>query len=134
MRRRILAVVVCFTVLLISYGVQGATYTVVSTADGPFPGPPGSLREAINLANGNIGADTINFALPGPSFTISPATFLPPLTDPAGADRHYRPGPWWVDWKQWLAGHCGPLQAPPPMGRDQYPALEPAPGTYVLER
>ncbi len=44
------------------------------------------------------------------------------------------PGSWWEDWKQWLAGHCGPLQAPPAVGSERYPALAAAPGTYVLER
>ena len=42
-------------------------------------------------------------------------------------------GTWWQDWTRWLAKHCGPLQAPPPMHTEQYPALCPAPGTYVLE-
>ena len=44
------------------------------------------------------------------------------------------PGSWWQDWTRWLAQHCGPLQAPPPLASAKYPALCPAPGTYVLER
>ena len=43
------------------------------------------------------------------------------------------PGSWWPDWTRWLAKQCGPLQAPPPTGTREYPALCPAPGTYVLE-
>ncbi len=43
-------------------------------------------------------------------------------------------GTWWQDWTRWLAQHCGPLEAPPPMQTERYPALCPAPGTYVLER
>ena len=43
-------------------------------------------------------------------------------------------GSWWQDWTRWLARHCGPLQAPPPLENRNYPALCPAPGTYVLER
>jgi polyhydroxyalkanoate synthase len=43
-------------------------------------------------------------------------------------------GSWWPDWGQWLAAHSGPDRAPPPMGNEQYPALEPAPGRYVLEK
>jgi poly[(R)-3-hydroxyalkanoate] polymerase subunit PhaC len=48
--------------------------------------------------------------------------------------RHQQvPGSWWEDWTRWLANHCGPRQAPPPMETKDYPALCPAPGTYVLE-
>jgi polyhydroxyalkanoate synthase len=43
------------------------------------------------------------------------------------------PGTWWLDWTRWLAQQCGPLQAPPPVETEQYPALCAAPGTYVLE-
>ncbi len=42
-------------------------------------------------------------------------------------------GSWWPEWAAWLARHSSHLCAPPPMGRPEagYPALEPAPGTYV---
>jgi hypothetical protein len=45
------------------------TYTVTNTNDSG----PGSLRYAINQANGNAGADTINFAIPGtdPNCTLA---------------------------------------------------------------
>ncbi len=43
-------------------------------------------------------------------------------------------GSWWQDWTRWLAQHCGPLQAPPPTETSEFPALCPAPGTYVLAR
>jgi len=42
------------------------------------------------------------------------------------------PGSWWDDWTRWLAERCGPLGPPPAMGSVDYPALEPAPGRYVL--
>jgi polyhydroxyalkanoate synthase len=45
-----------------------------------------------------------------------------------------QPGSWWEDWWQWLGEQCGPLQAPPTLGNETYPALIPAPGTYVLEQ
>lgn len=49
--------------------------------------------------------------------------------------RHRRlPGSWWQDWTRWLAQRCGPLQPAPPLATAKYPALCPAPGTYVLER
>ena len=43
-------------------------------------------------------------------------------------------GSWWQDWTRWLAQHCGPLQASPPTETGEFPALCPAPGTYVLAR
>jgi polyhydroxyalkanoate synthase len=44
------------------------------------------------------------------------------------------PGSWWEDWTRWLAERCGPLGPPPSMGHADYPALEPAPGRYVIEK
>jgi hypothetical protein len=51
----------------------------------------------------------------------------------AWAQHPQAPGTWWQDWTRWLAKQCGPLRAPPPMQTEKYPALCPAPGTYVLE-
>jgi polyhydroxyalkanoate synthase len=44
------------------------------------------------------------------------------------------PGSWWPEWESWLSGHAGARVAPPPMGNAQagYPALQAAPGQYVL--
>ena len=50
----------------------------------------------------------------------------------AGATEHE--GSWWDDWGKWLAERSGDQIDPPPLGSDQYPALEPAPGSYVLEQ
>ena len=44
------------------------------------------------------------------------------------------PGSWWEDWTRWLAERCGPLGPPPSLGNVDYPALEAAPGRYVLEK
>jgi polyhydroxyalkanoate synthase len=43
------------------------------------------------------------------------------------------PGSWWEDWVPWLARHCGPLKAPPPLSTHKHHKLADAPGTYVLE-
>jgi polyhydroxyalkanoate synthase len=44
-----------------------------------------------------------------------------------------REGSWWPAWWEWLATHSSNEIAPPPMGSAHYPAIEDAPGRYVLE-
>ncbi len=57
--------------------------------------------------------------------TQDPETWL------ANAQQH--PGSWWGDWCSWLAGHGGDRKpAVPDLGNAQYPAVEPAPGRYVM--
>jgi len=43
-------------------------------------------------------------------------------------------GSWWADWTRWLGAHSGPKVAPPSMGNAAHPALDDAPGRYVLEK
>ncbi len=43
-------------------------------------------------------------------------------------------GSWWPDWLAWLKKRSGAKVAPPTMGSKNYPAKEPAPGTYVFEK
>jgi polyhydroxyalkanoate synthase subunit PhaC len=45
-------------------------------------------------------------------------------------------GFWWPEWSAWLSEHSGALAVPPPIGAPLagYPALEDAPGTYVLAK
>ena len=51
----------------------------------------------------------------------------------AGAEE--RPGSWWDDWAQWLAGHAGRMvAAPADYGDADHPAIEPAPGRYVRQK
>lgn len=50
----------------------------------------------------------------------------------AGAEQ--QKGSWWTDWVAWLKPRSGKEVAPPSTGSDAYPALTPAPGTYVLEK
>lgn len=50
-----------------------------------------------------------------------------------GAQEH--PGSWWNDWYAWLGKHAGKRSAAKTeLGSADYPALEPAPGQYVLNR
>jgi polyhydroxyalkanoate synthase len=55
-------------------------------------------------------------------------------TDKWKAKQAPEKGSWWPDWTAWLKLRSGRHVNPPPMGNRQYPALEPAPGTYVLEK
>jgi polyhydroxyalkanoate synthase len=49
------------------------------------------------------------------------------------SDRKPETGSWWPDWVSWLRPRSGVKADPPPMGSKAYPALGPAPGTYVQE-
>jgi hypothetical protein len=71
-------------VLLLATGpAAAATFTVTTTADSGA----GSLRQAIIDANTALGADVIEFAIPGAGpHTIAPATALPALTGPVDID------------------------------------------------
>ncbi len=46
------------------------------------------------------------------------------------AGAQYQPGSWWPDWQKWLAGMSGDMVA----AREPQDAIEPAPGSYVLEK
>ena len=65
------------------------TFTVTNTNDDG----PGSLRQAIIDANALVGADTIDFNIPGAGVhTISPSSVLPTITDPVIIDGYTQPG------------------------------------------
>ncbi len=66
------------------------TFTVTNTIDGGS----GSLRQAINDANGHVGLDTIVFSIPGGGVhTITPALpQLPSITSPVVIDGSTQPG------------------------------------------
>jgi polyhydroxyalkanoate synthase len=51
----------------------------------------------------------------------------------AGAQRH--DGSWWSHWAEWLTARSGgQVPAREDLGTDDYPAGDPAPGRYVLEK
>jgi polyhydroxyalkanoate synthase len=52
------------------------------------------------------------------------------------AEAPRKDGFWWPEWSAWLSEHSGALAVPPPIGAplSGYPALEDAPGTYVLAK
>jgi polyhydroxyalkanoate synthase len=60
--------------------------------------------------------------------------------NPPSADDWFRgaeklAGSWWPDWLAWIEARSGVrVPAPERPGTEKYPALAPAPGTYVLEK
>ena len=65
------------------------TFPVTNTSDGGS----GSLRQAINDANGHAGLDNIAFNIPGTGVhTITPVTQLPSITSPVTLDGYTQPG------------------------------------------
>lgn len=65
-----------------------AVFTVTSVADSG----PGTLREAVTMANAAIGADIIQFQIPGSTWSINILSPLPPLNDSVSIDGNSQPG------------------------------------------
>ena len=79
------------------HSASAATFTVTTTADSGA----GSLRQSLEDANGAMGLDTINFAIPDTDagrdaatgiFTITPASPLPVISSPLTLDAFTQPG------------------------------------------
>jgi polyhydroxyalkanoate synthase len=65
-------------------------------------------------------------------YFVNPDTPAEPEKWLADAQRHE--GSWWANWSHWLAERSGDLvAAPASVGSPRYPALEPAPGTYIFQ-
>src|SRR5215470_11092296 len=76
-------------VLSVALSSRAAVLTVLNANDSGA----GSLRQAILDANATNGLDTIVFQIPGAGVhTISPASTLPPVTDPVIIDGTSQPG------------------------------------------
>ena len=89
MRRASTALILLFAAAL----ARGDTFTVTNTSDSGA----GSLRQAIDDANANPGADTIEFNVSGEGCsgdvcTIKPLSALPPLTSPVTMDGYTQAG------------------------------------------
>ena len=75
---------------------------------------------------------------PGPGFRINTKRTSDHYLDPERfvAEVPRQDGSWWPEWAAWLGERSSPPAALPPMGAPQagYPALEDAPGTFVLAK
>jgi polyhydroxyalkanoate synthase subunit PhaC len=70
-----------------------------------------------------------------PKSTFRSADENPPDADAWLRNATMEKGSWWPDYSHWLAGRSGPLvTSPATLGSADYPAREPAPGTYVFDR
>jgi len=68
----------------------------------------------------------------GLGYYLNPETPPDPEQWLAGAERH--DGSWWEHWAGWLADRSGnQTEAPTSLGSQRFPALEPAPGSYVRQ-
>jgi polyhydroxyalkanoate synthase len=70
----------------------------------------------------------------GSYWTQASGTPAAPTAEAWRQDAVRHEGSWWGDWSEWLRERSGPRAAPPPMGSAAHPALEDAPGRYVLEK
>ena len=88
-RRTLLGPLVVLAAVGLSAPAHADTFVVKSTADGGT----GTLRRAITQANGNAGADTIRFRIPGGGVkTIKPQSRLPQVTDRVTVNGYSQPG------------------------------------------
>jgi polyhydroxyalkanoate synthase len=90
-------------------------------------GASGHIAGVINPPSKNKRSHWTNDKLPANKFPASLDDWL------QTAQEH--PGSWWTDWSSWLKAHAGKqIAAPKAYGSRKYPAIEPAPGRYVLAK
>ena len=69
---------------------------------------------------------------PKANYRVAPSN--PPTADEWLAEAEKQAGSWWVDFAKWLGKRGGgKVAAPTSLGSAEFPALSPAPGTYILE-
>ena len=90
MKLRIIGLVTCAVLVVAGTDkLVAGTFTVTNTTDSGA----GSLRQAITDANALVGADAIDFNIPGSGVhTISPTSALPEITSPVTIDGYTQPG------------------------------------------
>jgi len=92
----------------------------------------GDIRFVLSNA-GHIAAMVNPPSNPKATFRLAPAN--PPDHHNWLAQAETVQGSWWADYTAWLAGRSGEMKdAPRKLGSAKFPPLDPAPGTYVLER
>jgi poly(3-hydroxyalkanoate) synthetase len=70
-----------------------------------------------------------------PKATFRTAPGNPPVADDWLADATTEPGTWWPDFVAWLDERSGGLRPRPRhLGSAAFPPMDPAPGTYVMDR
>ena len=88
------------------------------------------------LTTGGHNVGVVNPPGPGVKRGFQLATHTPddPYVDPDtwSATVPSQDGSWWPAWEKWLRESAGKKGSVPPMGSDAHPALEDAPGGYVL--
>ncbi|PPK92312.1 polyhydroxyalkanoate synthase [Kineococcus xinjiangensis] len=94
--------------------------------------PKGDVRFV--LTNSGHIAGVVNPPNPKSRHWVLDGAELPRDPDVWRSQAVESPRSWWEDWTPWISERSGELREPPPMGSERYPALEPAPGTYVHER
>jgi polyhydroxyalkanoate synthase subunit PhaC len=96
--------------------------------------PAGQLRFVLG-ASGHI-AGTINPATKNRrNYWVGADGTLPARAEDWFEAAQEFAGSWWVDWDRWLADFAGgEIDAPPSLGSEKYPPIEPAPGRYVREK
>jgi poly(3-hydroxyalkanoate) synthetase len=68
----------------------------------------------------------------GLGYFVNPET--PPSAEQWLADAERHEGSWWEHWVLWLADRSGEqIAAPQSTGSARFPAIEPAPGTYIYK-
>jgi polyhydroxyalkanoate synthase len=89
----------------------------------------GPVRFVLSSA-GHI-AGIVNPPSPKRKYWTNDAEPLPADADQWLSQAEEHPGSWWEDWTGWIGARAGERTTPPPLGSQDHPPLDDAPGTYV---